>query len=513
MNKRQDPLRLPVLPSGTGEFEHRVTYVYSRKHRRKVIRLQSTGAGRHRAEHTDFTLLADDGRIIGSRPITDEVAEFIIANFERRGATASFNIYESDLEAGRLLPREVVDVSPGDVRHVLTRAEQTFTSTGHKLAHHWPIFRKLHKTGFGSIVRATLTLHQKCSSSCSYCSTIARLRDDSISLIEAKDFVWKLYHEQAAFNRERFPTHNRMYRDLTGSDIRLRGLILSGGGQPNLWPHFVPFVEWLASLDIDLGLITNGFPKHVPDEVYKHFKWVRISITPEDASPHYKDGRFDRQPIPASLKNNPDVTVGYSYVYGPWTDDDILKRIEESMERHGFDYCRMLTDCNLTRSAQLRAHQDLSERLHRLAYIADDGTPLGRFFHQLKYHGTPEEAEALWEDGQCFLQAYNVFWDTTGHDENGHSYCYACDSITVLAEESTDDRVSAAERRFDHTKWGTVPNTEVERLFREPLRPYFDPRKVCSACLFMRNNDVVKSLIERKDVPVLGDAVDHVNFP
>ena len=33
------------------------------------------------------------------------------------------------------------------------------------------------------------------------------------------------------------------YKELTGSDIRLRGIILSGGGQPNLWPHFEKLVE------------------------------------------------------------------------------------------------------------------------------------------------------------------------------------------------------------------------------------------------------------------------------
>ena len=52
----------------------------------------------------------------------------------------------------------------------------------------------------------------------------------------------------------------------------MKGLILSGGGQPNLWPHFSEFVEWLSSLDIDLGLITNGFPKNINDKIYDKFK-------------------------------------------------------------------------------------------------------------------------------------------------------------------------------------------------------------------------------------------------
>ncbi|MBU1032708.1 MAG: hypothetical protein ABH820_02090, partial [Patescibacteria group bacterium] len=141
--------------------------------------------------------------------------------------------------------------------------------------------------------------------------------------------------------------------------------------------------------------------------------------------------------------------------------------------------------------------------------------PVGRFFHQLKYHGTAEEAVELWDQGQCFLQTYNVFWDTTGHEENGRSYCYACDSITVLAEESSDSAISASERRFDHTQWGTVPNNEVERLFTEPVKTFFDPRQVCSSCLFMRNNSAVKSLVACRDCKfiVVEPDIDHVNFP
>ena len=501
-----------AIKAEAGGYE--LSYRFSFRLQKNSLQLRSQVGGGHFAEHTRYNLLREDGSIIKSDEITEEVARFIMANFEVRGSTASFDIYEKDLAAGKLNERSVAKVSPSDVRHQLTRAETSFTSTGAKLRHHWPIFNKLKETGFGSIIRATLTLHQVCSSRCNFCSTISRNKKDSISLQEAKDFVNALYVDQAEYNRANFPEHNNNYIREAGTDIRLRGLILSGGGQPNLWPPFTEFVEWVSKLDIDLGLITNGFPKNIPDETYNKFKWVRISVTPEDASPHYIDGKFNNQRLPDTLIDNPSTTVGYSYVYGPWTDDDILHRIHQSMEDNGFIYCRMLTDCNLTRGAQLRAHQDLSERMYRLGYIDSEGKPLGKFFHQLKYHGTSEEANSLFDAGQCFLQAYNVFWDTTGHEENGKSYCYACDSITVLAEEATDNSVLASERKFDHEKWGTVPNTEVSRLFAEPLQPFFDPREMCSACLFMNNNNEVKSLVANPaGAPEGSPSISHVNFP
>ena len=400
------------------------------------------------------------------------------------------------------------------VRHTLTTTESTFTATGAKLAHHAPIFKKFGETGYGSIIRATMTLHQRCASKCQYCSTILRNRADSITLEEAKQFVLCLYEDQADFNRTNFPEYNDRYRKRTGSDIRLRGLILSGGGQPNLWPHFQEFVEWLSDLDIDLGLITNGFPKNVAEDTYRHFKWIRISITPDDASPHYPDGRFDRQYLPATILDNPNLTVGYSYVFGPWTNDSIFSAVNQATIDNGFDYCRVLVDCNLARTAQLRAHAQLAEQLYKLKLIDEAGNPLGKIFHQLKYHGTESEAGELWESGQCYLQTYNVFWDTTGHDLNGYSHCYPCDSVTVLAEEFSDLSVKASERKFNPEKWGTVTNTRVSDLFTKPVRPTFDPRDLCKACLFMRNNEAVKVLTNLEDENEPGHGtLDHVNFP
>ncbi|MFT9418922.1 hypothetical protein [Acetobacter sp.] len=479
----------------------------------EFIITSTVGAG-HKAKHTHYTLYNDDGSVIGNFEITSEIANFISNNFEARGDTASFSIYKSDLDSGHLLPRDHSPIQVNEVRHHETHQETSFTATGSKLSYHWPIFEKYRDTGYGSIIRATMTNHQVCASRCQFCSTISRNKRDSVSLEEAKEFVRKLYFDQANFNKEKFPTYNHKYKKVTGSDIRLRGLILSGGGQPNLWPHFTEFVRWLADLDIDLGLITNGFPRSVPEDVYDHFKWIRISITPENASPFYPQGRFDLQYLPENIKNNPDITVGYSYVYGPWTTDDILERIVQSIDDNGFRYCRTLADCNLARHDQLQAHKALAERLFSLKLTDEQGRPLHKIFHQLKYHGTPEEASLLWEDGQCYLQSYSVFWDTTGHENDGSSFCYPCDSVTVLAEEHSNGKQQISERKFDPTRWGTVKNTDVEKLFTMPIKPYFDPREQCSSCLFMRNNKAVKMLLSNPEgPPESGMAAEHINFP
>lgn len=482
----------------------------------KIV-VKSKSAGRHSAEHTHVNVLDREGRFVGRRQLDETLARIVLRQFSSKGDTGAFAIFSEDIDGKNELGSSAFQVSPESVLHVKTEEENAYTANGSKLWYHKPIFDKLRETGFGSIVRATMTNHQVCASKCQFCSTIARNRRDSITLEEAIAFVDALYFDQAEYNRAYHPDWNEKYKEITGSDIRLKGLILSGGGQPNLWPHFEKFVEYLSGLDIDLGLITNGFPKHVKEDIYTKFKWIRVSITPEAASPFYPQGRFDLQYLPDVIKNNSNLTVGYSYVFGPWTNDDVLMRINNSIKENGFDYCRMLTDCNLTREMQLAAHADLAETLRRLQFIDGLGRPTGKIFHQLKYHGTKEWADEIWDSGQCYLQAYNVFWDTTGHELNGRSHCYPCDSVTVLTETDENGVVLNSERKFNHEKWGTVTNDNISDLYRKPLKPYFDPRSTCSSCLFMKNNETVKNLFkieDGKDPSYEGYRnVKHVNFP
>ena len=475
------------------------------------LRARAVSGGRHFSDFRTYTLRYPDGKEV-QKNLNKSVIDQILKAVKTKSLSECFVVNVNENGEPRKVEDSDVKIDPNDINHKLGEKELSFTSTGDKLDYHWPIFNKLSETGYSSIIRATMTLHQVCASRCQFCSTINRNKKDRISLEEAKQFVKNLYFDQADYNRDKFKKYNDLYKKHCGTDIRLRGLILSGGGQPNLWPYFQEFVNWVSDLNIDLGLITNGFPKNVDDETYSKFKWIRLSVTPEDASPFYPNQRFDNQYIPKSVLDG-EQTFGLSYVYGSWTTSDILQRLNSVVDKWGVEYVRLLTDCNLGRNEQLRAHKALSERLFELGIIDEKGISKSKLFHQLKYHGTRKEAEEIWEEGQCYLQSYNVFWDTTGHEENGKSFCYPCDSVTVLAD---DESKNFPARGFEHSKWGTVPNTEVEKLWKEPLKAFFDPRENCSACLFMKNNRKVKELaknisqhyeVETKKLP------DHLNFP
>lgn len=464
--------------------------------------------------------VVSSGEIIGTSDITPNIYEYVISNNIHKGLTESLLIPSSIVSTDSIqgLPQSS---EHQELIHKYTFQENSYTSTGDKLLYHWPLFSKLRDTGYGSIIRATLTLHQKCSSKCPYCSTINRSASDSISLEEAKEFVSRLYYDQAAYNQSKFPTYNSLYKNITGSDIRLRGLILSGGGQPNLWPFFAEFVDWLSNLDIDLGLITNGFPKNVDQAVYKSFSWVRLSITPPEASPFYPDGEFSHQFIPDSITTSETIKKGLSYVWGPWCKPGDLRSLDDKCISMGFDYVRILTDCTLERTSQLEAHRQLSISLLNEGLIDSIGNPTSKVFHQLKFHAESTEADLIWPSGQCFLQTYNVFWDTSGHDERGESYCYPCDSITVLTSMNQDGNITDSSRKFDSTIWGTVTNKNIHKLYREPVTSFFDPRQVCNGCLFKKNNIRVNTMTSMSDSALSAMLIDaqsrltpeHINFP
>ena len=78
------------------------------------------------------------------------------------------------------------------------------------------------------------------------------------------------------------------------------------------------------------------------------------------------------QRIPENILNSKS-TFGLSYVYGPWTNDEFLNRLKLTSKKWDVNYVRLLTDCNLGRTEQLRSHNNLSEKLQSIGVISDKG--------------------------------------------------------------------------------------------------------------------------------------------
>jgi hypothetical protein len=167
------------------------------------IKIKSHSKGSHYAIHRNYIKRNQLGLEENLR-ISDEIKDLLINSLNIKGITEGFILHVDEHDNFIPLENQNEKVDPKLIRHKLSSKETNFTSTGEKLNYHWPIFKKLQETGFGSIIRATLTLHQVCASKCQFCSTINRNRQDSISLEEAKNFVKKLYFDQADFNQKNF---------------------------------------------------------------------------------------------------------------------------------------------------------------------------------------------------------------------------------------------------------------------------------------------------------------------
>ena len=135
------------------------------------IRIKSLAQGGHSTDYFHYFERASDGALI-ERELTKEIAPRLIERVYKKGPTEGFILNKFG---------DAKSIIPEDILHQKTQKEVNFTSTGEKLDFHWPIFEKLKETGFGSIIRATLTLHQVCASRCQFCSTINRNKKDSIS--------------------------------------------------------------------------------------------------------------------------------------------------------------------------------------------------------------------------------------------------------------------------------------------------------------------------------------------
>ena len=163
----------------------------------EIIVKSKRGAG-YSASHKEYFEVDGNGRVLQEKKINADIAEELVNNIIRRGDTEGFYLNVNNVECPNACHQERLK----DVKHRHSQKETNFTSTGEKLKYHYPVFEKLKDTGYGSIIRATMTLHQLCSSRCHYCSTISRNKRDSISLLEAKEFIRKLYFDQAEYNRE-----------------------------------------------------------------------------------------------------------------------------------------------------------------------------------------------------------------------------------------------------------------------------------------------------------------------
>ena len=141
------------------------------------------------------------------------------------------------------------------INHIKTEQEHEYTSTGIKFWRHRDALES-YVNGTGRTVISThISPEGACNLKCPYCSVSKRIKSNRIKMDVIKKYVCDL--------KER----------------GLKAVILTGGGEPTLYPYFNELVRWLKKESLSVALITNGTNiNSVSADVWKLFSWVRVSL-------------------------------------------------------------------------------------------------------------------------------------------------------------------------------------------------------------------------------------------
>ncbi len=347
-----------------------------------------------------------------------------------------------------LFPDEGVTLPESLLQSLQTKSEmeEKFTSTGAKFWGH-PEAMNSYREGTGRTVVSThISPEGRCNLACPYCSVTYRQVKSRLELSVIQRYV---------------------------RDLKTRGLkavILTGGGEPTLYPHINELLETLYSEGLKAALINNGTNLHrVRPELLHRLTWTRISV-------NIFPGWEQKIRIPADLSSH--TTVGMSFVYTPQHEQpqfdllDVLRRIKVLADGAGVKYIRLLPNCLLDQKSLLTEHLALSRVVAKL----EDA----RFFHQGKIH----EAPAADICHQSFFRPYLSEEPFPGETAAGS--VFPCDSVVLNHDAEHFSRRYALCR----------PHEVLDYLDRR-IEPHFTPRIHCAGCVFTNTVNMLEGFKNR----------------
>lgn len=333
------------------------------------------------------------------------------------------------------------------------KKERSFTSTGDKLlAHKKAILDLKNKKNHPIVMHIMPT--EVCNLRCVFCS-VAQRGENGKLLPNLK--------------MEDIKTAVKSFKK-----FGLKAVILSGGGEPAMYPQINELLEFLYLEKLDVGVISNGvaLARNVRLSNLKKLTWLRISINALD---YVAD-------IDIPKLNPKKTTLGFSYIWNRLTTEEILEKIKNKIKciskSNKVEYVRLLPDCNLETSELEKAHKNLREVTKKL------GEP---FFHQYKTHDTPPA---------CHLGRVHPVLYTDG-------YVYPCDSLVLNSP--------ADDKKF-HRDFALCHMSEINDFYTKEISGSLIDTKKCPHCVFSRQNNLLIDIINGIKLPKSDDQLKHINF-
>ena len=323
--------------------------------------------------------------------------------------------------------------------------EKNFTSTGDKLFLHPEALKKFMEEGIATPIVLHIMPTSQCNLRCSFCS----VKDRQI-------------HENLNLEKTILPTVDKLKKR------GLKSVILSGGGEPTLYPQFENMINGLKERNLEIGLITNGtlFSRYEP-ALFEKMEWIRVSINSLD---YISDIKIPKLKHP---------TLGFSYII---TEKDTtregLAKIKKLANELNVSYVRLLPDCAQPLETLKQDHKKVGELAKEL------GEP---FFHQYKVHKTPES---------CYLGYFHPVLYCDGN-------IYPCDSLVLNDFDN---------QQF-HKEFMLCEANDIDKLYKEKVSSLVDTKKMCPNCVFERQNSLLQAVLEGKysTIPKI-EEIQHKNF-
>jgi len=322
--------------------------------------------------------------------------------------------------------------------------EHKFTSTGIKFWRHQQQMFEFKRDFDGAPKRTVISTHISpegaCNLKCPYCSVTYRDTHSRIPLQRIKNYV---------------------------EDLITRGLkavILTGGGEPTLYPQFNELVLWLKKdKGLSVALITNGTTKNkiLPDAL-KCFSWIRVSI-------NIFEGWEEK--ISLNVQNlSEDCITGCSFVYTSEHEAtnsatleriDLLNKVSKIADKCNAKYIRLLPNCLLEQEQLIQQHISLKKFLEN---VEDK-----RFFQQYKVHNSPRP-------DACHQAYFRPYLSEETYQDGTPGTVYPCDSV-VLNDTLTHFA----------SKYQICKPEEVLDFLDGNLKMKFNPSVDCPGCVFTDN--------------------------
>lgn len=338
----------------------------------------------------------------------------------------------------------------------LTPAEHKFTSTGIKFWRHQEAMES-YRAGTGrSVISTHISPEGACNLKCPYCSVTYRDTHQRIDLKVIQRYV---------------------------HDLRSRGLkavILTGGGEPTIYPKFNELVQWIHALGIKVALITNGTQaKRVEAKTWACFSWVRLSL-------NVFDGWEEKIRIPIQELSSW-CTVGCSMVYTPEHRLDTLLKASAVATANKAQYVRVLPNCLLEQDKLIEQHEALDRDF---ASIGDS-----RFFQQHKLHGAPG-------CDTCHQSYFRPYLSEVISTETGEpGTVYPCDSVVLNGQAMHFPEL-----------FQLCPASKVLDYMDRRILAKFDPRKHCTGCVFTKNVDMLDLYKQTGGGKFTNQPIEHEEF-